>query len=155
MEATLSPSSSPLPDAAKMPQIPKLPLGPAVVHVAGGIRPALFVWPVRTGVAWLEPGYLDPYGCSRPAFHIYEGEPAEADPRVIYGLENFALVFAYAGSGDDPELVPADVAECIEWGLAQLEEKGATWDAERAKVEGLLAADLELAGGILEVPPIS
>ncbi len=36
-------------------------------------RPALFVFRTRAGYAWVEPGYLDPFGSPRPCNHEWLG----------------------------------------------------------------------------------
>lgn len=49
--------------------------------------PAVVAWVLRDGVAWVQPGYLDPWGVSRPQFHRVHGEHLK-----IIGADTLALV---------------------------------------------------------------
>lgn len=122
---------------------------PAVIHVAGQVRPAAFAWQTATGIAWLEPDYLEPDPPPRPAFHAFAGEVRDhAGGAAVYG-DGIVLVFDAEAAAGDPGLVPADAAA----GLAHLQEllaeAGTTWADERARVAELLAEDLAALGGVV------
>lgn len=118
--------------------------GGAVVQIRQGaslqLRPALFVYALPAGgVAWIEPGYLDPQGPAVPAYHVAAGPvvdvtPAGADDAFFAAPGSGWRATIYRASDEDPP----GVADALRWGLAQLQQRGTTWAAERA----LLAAEI-------------
>lgn len=122
--------------------------GPALVHVAGTVRVAAFTWQTATGLAWLEPDYLEPEPPPRSAFHHVAGEVRD-DPAgvLVLGEEEPVLVFPSIRAQDDPLLCPPYARA----GLERLAELLATttWEDERVRVTQLLAEDLDRLGGIV------
>lgn len=122
--------------------------GPALVHVAGAVRVAAFTWQTATGVAWLEPDYLEPDPPPRPAFHHVAGRVEDhTTGTVVYAEDGHALVFPAERAKDDPLLCPPYARA----GLERLEELLATttWEDERVRVTQLLAEDLDQLGGVV------
>lgn len=121
--------------------------GPALVHVAGTVRVAAFTWQTATGLAWLEPDYLEPEPPPRSAFHHAAGE-VQDDPAgaLVLGEDEAVLVFPAERVKDDPLLCPPYARA----GLARLDEllAGTTWEDERVRVTQLLADDLDKLGGL-------
>lgn len=126
---------------------------PAVVHLAtnvAGVRVAAFTWQTETGVAWLEPDYLEPEPPPRPAFHHYAGEVRDhANGATVYGADGFVLVQDAEAAAEDDALVPADATAALARLRELLEAAGTTWEAERVRVQQLLAEDLGRLGGIV------
>lgn len=126
---------------------------PALIHLAASVaqvRVAAFTWQTATGVAWLEPDYLEPDPPPRPAFHHFAGEVRESGPgAAVFGADGFVLVFDADQVADDPALCPPEAAAALERLRELLAEAGTTWEAERARVGELLAADLEGLGGVV------
>lgn len=125
---------------------------PAVIHLAtnvAGVRVAAFTWQTGTGVAWLEPDYLEPDPPPRPAFHHFAGEVRDSgNGAVVYGADGFMLVQDAEALGDDDALVPPEAAAALARMRELLEAAGTTWEAERVRMQQLLAEDLDALGGI-------
>jgi hypothetical protein len=101
-----------------------------------GFRPALFVFALPGGgAAWVEPSYLDEIGAASPAFHAVAG-PVEdvtpgGSPIAFFDLGGASWsATVYPADDDDP----ADVLEALRWALAELQRRGTTWEAERARI---------------------
>lgn len=126
---------------------------PAIIHLAtnvAGVRVAAFTWHTATGVAWLEPDYLEPEPPPRPAFHHFAGEVREhANGATVYGADGLVLVQDAEASAGDDALVPPEAAAALARLRELLELAGTTWGAERARVSELLADDLAAHGGVV------
>lgn len=122
--------------------------GPALVHVGGSVRVAAFTWQTATGLAWLEPDYLEPDPPPRSAFHHVAGEVQDSPAGAMVRADDEAvLVFPSIRAQDDPLLCPPYARA----GLDRLAEllAGTTWEDERVRVTQLLAEDLDQLGGIV------
>lgn len=126
---------------------------PAVIHLAASVaqvRVAAFTWQTAAGVAWLEPDYLEPDPPPRPSFHHFAGDVRSSRlGATVYGADGFVLVFDADQVGEDPALCPPEAAAALDRLRELLAEAGTTWEAERARVAELLAADLEGFGGVV------
>jgi hypothetical protein len=99
------------------------------------IRPALFVLELEGGaLAWIEPSYLDDMGAASPGLHV-AGQAVDVTPPGAP-----LAYFAAAGSGWSVVVYPVDeedpqeVREALAWALGELEARGTTWAAERARL---------------------
>ena len=117
----------------------------AAVHVQGMVRPAAFVWQLASGLAWLEPSYLDADALPAPALHHFAGEVQDTTTgMVVYGDAGLALVFDADQVAGNADALPAEVAEDLARLQDRLAEAGTTWDAELARMTEELAEDLAL-----------
>ena len=127
------------------------PLAPdreAVVTLTGGewppdnsmVRIALFVYRTTRGFAWVEDSYLDPYGSSRPADHVWEGELTEhLWGFACKGVRGTAVVVR-AAEADRRDSGVAEWTRRFDWARQMIEQKGRTMDEER---DCVLAACLQ------------
>ena len=127
---------------------------PAVIHLESSfsmVRLAAFTWRTGTGVAWLEPDYLEPEPGSRSAFHHWAGEVVQSiEGVVVRGLQGSARVIDAQANIGDRVLVPPFAAEGLLRMAQLLERAGTTWQRERVRVAGLLAEDLRMYAGVID-----
>lgn len=120
--------------------------GPAVIHIAdetAQVRVAAFAWQTASGLAWLEPDYLEPDPAPRPAFHEYRGVVHPADfGAAVYGPTGLLAVYDAAHARGDTLLVPDNAQRALDRFAELLQLAGTTWEAERLRVQDLLAVEL-------------
>lgn len=124
-------------------------VGNTVVHLTFKERqplhlkyPAVVVWVLRDGVAWLQPGYLDPWGATSPQFHRIRG-----DFQPIYGSDDVALVsnhtvtaYLAAPSRD----TASDLIKAFAWYDEELARQGRTRKSEAKDFNKALASELRV-----------
>jgi hypothetical protein len=104
--------------------------------------PAVVVWLLRDGVAWVQPGYLDPWGATSPQFHRIRG-----DFQPLYGANDVALIkndtlTAYlAVPGRD---TASDLIEAFAWYDEELARQGRTRGSEARMLNKASARDLRV-----------
>ncbi|GAB2994040.1 hypothetical protein GCM10010960_09030 [Arenimonas maotaiensis] len=105
-------------------------------------RIAAFTWPTKSGFAWLEDSYLDPYGCNH-AFHALEGKLIERSDGIYLELDDgYALIFSQEQVRADPELCPEDIRDGLMGVQAFFAEQGKDWEQEFARMTEELKSEL-------------
>lgn len=118
----------------------------AVVHVQGMTRFAAFTWRTPDGIAWLEDGYLDPYGSPSPQFHRVAGRvKAIAGGYSVSGPNGEALFYSQPEVAQDARRCPPEWLRQHAALEAMLTERGTTWAAEAKRVSVELADELSRA----------
>ena len=102
-------------------------------------RPAVFVYDIPDGFAWVEPSYADPVGAASPAFH--EARGVLVAPNMVTTGPRLIRVLPY-----DPDEDVRIVGESIEWYKRWLGGQRRTWDEERRRVLQLVKMVREEAG---------
>lgn len=103
-------------------------------------RIAAFTWQTKTGLAWVEPGYLD--GTTH-AYHEFDGSPRQLPDGILFtGSRGLAIVVGQEEALADPDLCPPNLRK----GLAAVQDDfarmGLDWAAEFARLTQSLADDL-------------
>lgn len=124
-----------------------IPNAYAVLHfpTPGGAqrRPAVAVWRVPDGIAWVEPGYLIGDPGDTPAFHRLACTAEDyANGLVITTPDGQGLVVARDRVAGDEDLDPAELRPVFAAYEAALVERGLTRDEEALRLEGELATEL-------------
>ena len=115
----------------------------AVVHVQGMTRFAAFTWRTPDGIAWLEDGYLDPYGSPSPQFHRVAGKvKAIGGGYSVSGPKGDALFFSQPEVAQDARRCPPELLRAHAVLEAMLSERGTTWAAEANRLSVELADEL-------------
>lgn len=74
-------------------------------------RIAAFTWITKTGIAWLEDSYLDPYGCNH-AFHVLDGTLSERGGGLYLECDDgYALIYSQEQVRAEPSLCPETLRE--------------------------------------------
>lgn len=108
-------------------------------------RPAVFVFKTDVGIAWVEPSYVDPYGCTMPADHYLTGSVIQMAGDEGLSVERNGEVIATVMSSINERV--KDDAECS-CSLAlcdfadYLVEQELTLDEERARVRAKLGLNV-------------
>lgn len=107
-------------------------------------RPAAFVFKTANGIAWVEPGYTDPYGCTMPADHYLTGSviqmPGDLGLSVECNSDVIATVVPWAN-----ERARSDESDSCRSALCDFSDylvtRDLTLDEERTRVRALLDLD--------------
>ena len=98
-------------------------------------RPAVFLFELAGGWAWVEPSYAGPGG-GAPALHMRAGQPEQSGETFRHEADGELLEVAEF----DPEADP-DLAEVVAWFEGYLQQQGRTLDEERERVRVLVLAE--------------
>jgi hypothetical protein len=102
--------------------------------------PAIVVWLLPNGVAWMQPGYMDPYGAPSPQFHILRGALSLVNEiGTVAVLENDDLT-AWLRVADESS--DRSVQQAFEWYEQKLAENGMDRQAEALRLSEELAETL-------------
>ena len=101
-----------------------------------GVYPAVVVWELSDGMAWVQPGYLDPFGASSRQFHRLRGETRNWLGSIAVSTPEFDALAV--GAGDPPE----DVKQALAWYRQELERLGLDRQEEAERLSRELAEDL-------------
>lgn len=102
--------------------------------------PGIAAWVLPDGVAWMQPGYMDPYGAPSPQFHLVRGTLKHVGQHGYFAVvENDELKVTLRPEDD---LVGRDVRRAFEWYEQQLAQKGLDRQAEALQLQEELAGAL-------------
>lgn len=105
--------------------------------------PAVVTWVLPDGVAWMQPGYMDPWGSPSPQFHRVEGTlSCVGQFGYVAVVENESLTL-YLRPAD--ELADPFVIKAFDWYETRLAEEGRERGAEALELQAMLAESLGLA----------
>jgi hypothetical protein len=102
--------------------------------------PGIAAWVLPDGVAWMQPGYMDPYGAPSPQFHRVRGTLNNVGQHGYFAVvENDELEVTLRPADD---LVSRGVRQAFEWYEQQLAKKGLERQAEALQLQEELAGAL-------------
>lgn len=104
----------------------------------GFFRPAAFVFDLKFGLAWIEPGYADPSGCPSPALHFRFGR--RVAPTVFENAQERVEASCYYRECD------SDMGgDSMAWFDRWLITEGRSYQAERARMWARVREDARQA----------
>ena len=125
----------------------KLP-APALIRITGPRmvvdRIAAFTWITKSGIAWLEDSYLDPYGGGR-VFRVLDGKLLEQGG-IIYMecKDGHALILSQEQVRAEPELCPENLREPLQNARDVFAtDFGKDWEQEYTRMTKVLADELK------------
>jgi hypothetical protein len=103
------------------------------------IFPAVVVWDLPDGIAWVQPGYLDPEGATTRQFRRVKGEVRRLhDSITVTNDEIDVLLMPFAMSENQRR----DLARALAWYRDELQRLGLDREEEAARLHQELADDL-------------
>lgn len=120
-----------------------IPAAYAILHVptpeGHQARPAIAVWQVPDGLAWVEPNYLDGDPGDPPSFHRIPCQVRDYPGGLVLETEDgTGLAMALELAGEDPLLNPPELRRAFEAYQASISEKGLTREGEALRLEAEL-----------------
>lgn len=103
---------------------------------SSGVYPAVVVWRLERGVAWVQPGYLDPLGAAANQFHRINGPVIEAGESLVVSGDRLEAMISR------PDEPPEDVRRALDWYAEELIRRGLDRKAEAARLELVLFESL-------------
>lgn len=107
-------------------------------------RIAAFTWITKTGIAWLEDSYLDPYGCNH-AFHVLDGTLSERGGGLYLEFDDgYALIYSQEQVRAEPSLCPESLREPFSNARDVFAtDFGKDWEQEYARMTEVLKEELD------------
>ena len=102
--------------------------------------PAVVTWVLPDGVAFVKPGYLDPYGAPSPQFHRIRGEVSAVGVAGMVAVVKNEDFKAYLWPPS--EYTEPSVIEAFRWYQTTLAEQGLDRQAEARELQKSLASSL-------------
>lgn len=95
------------------------------------VRPAALLYDTPDGFAWIEPGYLDPWGAASPALHFVEAAIEETSDGFVFAGAHWQGTIVFL---EDLEADP--YARPLAWYATELERTGKRWSEEHESLRG-------------------